>query len=267
MTKYKRSLAFISDIHAGSAYGLFPPSFRTKEGNIIEANSGQRALYAHWSKIPEILEDQEVDTIILVGDMIQGTHRKGFGQGNVVVSTNEQAKVAYKLLKPICKGRKVYGVSGTEYHDAKEYRIEEAITTALEGKHYGYILNLDIEGTDRSYNIAHGSSQSMIYRETVAAREVLFAREAEALGKAPHYDAIVRGHNHIFRHLDLPKCHYILNPCWQALKPDNYTLKNYFKYMPDFGFVTVGIDSYDRQHVLHWLLDEPVNISDFMRSG
>jgi hypothetical protein len=106
----------------------------------------------------------------------------------------------------------------------------------------------------------------MIYRETVAAREVLFFREAEALGKLDHYDLIARGHNHIYRHLDLPKCHYVLCPCWQAIRPDPYTLKNYAKMLPDIGFVIVAIDKGDRQHVLHWLMDEPVRISDFVRS-
>jgi predicted MPP superfamily phosphohydrolase len=245
---------------------MLPPGYINREGNPVGQNPGQEKMYAFWVECAAICDEWQVDTVILVGDLIQGLHRKGFGAGNVLTTLDEQAAAAIELLAPLCEDRKVYGVSGTEYHDSRESRKEKDIIETLGGEYCGYIINGEIEGTNRRYNIAHGASQSMIYRETVAAREVLFMREAEALGKLDHYDAIIRGHNHIFRHLDLPQCHYVLNPCWQALRPDNYTLKNYAKMLPDIGMTIIAVDTDDRQHILHWLMPEPVRISDYVRT-
>jgi len=263
---FKRVLAFFGDLHVGSAYGLFPPQWEISAGNTIQQNTGQAKIWEFWLKALQTCKEWGVDTVLLLGDLIQGIHRKGFGAGNVLVEIDQQKDCCTSVLEPLCEGRKVYGVSGTEYHDAKELRADKDIIESLEGTYCGYIINGEIEGTNRMFNLAHGSSQAMIYRETVAAREVLFFREAEALGKLDHYDLIARGHNHIYRHLDLPKCHYVLNPCWQAIRPDPYTLKNYAKMLPDIGFVIVAIDKGDRQHVIHWLMPEPVRISDYVRS-
>jgi hypothetical protein len=263
---FKRVFAFLCDFHFGSAYGLFPPEYKLESGTVIKQNPGQKKLWVFWEKAKLICDEWKVDTVAFLGDLVQGVHKKGFGAGNILVELDDQADCAEEVLHPVCKGRKVVGVSGTEYHDAKLLRIEKRIIENLGGQYCGYIINGVIEGTKRRFNLAHGSSQSMIYRETVAAREVLFFREAEALGKLPHFDLVARGHNHIYRHLDLPKCHYVLCPCWQAIRPDPYTLKNYAKMLPDIGFVIVAIDKDDRQHVVHWLMPEPVRISDFMRS-
>jgi len=263
--EFKRVLAFYGDTHVGSAYGMLPPGWKTSEGNLIKQNLGQEKMWGFWEECLVICNKWGVDTVILIGDMIQGLHRKAFGAGNVLVTLDDQSDAAVELFKPVCKGRKVYGVSGTEYHDSREIHVEKTIIEELKGIYCGYIINGEIEGTNRMYQIAHGATQAMIYRETVAAREVLFQREAEALGKSEHYDAMIRGHSHIYRHLDLPQCHYIINPAWQALRPDNYTMKNYAKYLPDIGFVIIAIDTDDRQHILHWLMPEPVRISDYVR--
>jgi hypothetical protein len=263
--EFKRVFAFYGDTHVGSAYGMLPPDWKTSEGNRIEQNKGQKKMWGFWEECFEVCRTWDVDTIILIGDLINGLHRKGLGAGNILVSLDDQRDAAIELLSPLCKGRKVLGISGTDYHDAREIRTEKTIIEVLGGKYCGYIINGDVEGTKRKFNIAHGATQAMVYRETVAAREVLFTREAEALGKLPHFDAIIRGHSHFYRHLDLPKCHYIINPAWQALRPDNYTIKYYAKMLPDIGFVILAIDMEGRQHVLHWLMPEPVRISDYVR--
>lgn len=263
--EFKRVFAVFGDTHVGSAYGILPPAYKTKEGNRIEQNQGQQKMWDFWEMCSGKCNEWNVDTILLVGDLIQGLHYKEFGAGNILVTLSEQAAAAIELLSPLCKDRKTYGVSGTLYHDSREIKVDKEIIETLGGTYCGYIINGEIEGTNRRFNIAHGASQAMIYRETVAAREVLFMREAEALGKLDHFDTIIRGHNHIYRHLDLPQCHYILNPAWQALKPDNYTMKNYAKFLPDIGFVIIAIDIDDRQHILHWIMPEPVRISDYVR--
>ena len=263
--KLKRSFGVFGDMHVGSAFAILPPNFKTERGNSVHMNPGQEQIYEYWSKAPGILKSWDVDTIILIGDLIQGLHYKRAGAFNILPELKEQKNAAEVLLKPLCKDRHVMGVSGTKYHDARDIELEQEIIKDLGGKYYGYVVNCDIAGTGRAMNVMHGKSKALVYRETSASRETLFFKEAEALGKLTKCDILLRAHNHFFLHIHRVKTHFVLNPCWQALVPDDYTMGNYAKWQPDIGFSIITIDSGDRVNVMHFCMEEQIHITDYVR--
>jgi len=122
---------------------------------------------------------------------------------------------------------------------------------------HAWVINGKIEGTNRTINAQHGTSGAFIYRETAASREIMFFKEAAADGKLDKVDIIVRGHNHIFMHMDKPGKHYLINPCWQCLVPSGYAMKQYAKWQPDIGFTMIFIDMKDRISIMHFLYKTP----------
>lgn len=254
---YKRIIAFFGDIHAGSVGAVFPPDFTTKDGNAITLNKAQSALYEYWQDALQTCDEFGVDTIMLVGDLIQGGNRKENGAGCLPVALDEQVEAAKQLLSTLCAGRTVLSVRGTPYHSSLDMDAERQVAKAVGAKKHDWVINGKIEGTSRTMNVAHGTSGAFVYRETAASREILFFDEAFAHGKLDQYDLIVRGHNHIFLHLDKPGKHYLINPCWQTLTPSGYSMKQYAKWQPDIGFSMVLIDQKDRMQVMHFLYPTP----------
>lgn len=78
MTAEKKYL-FVSDIHAGSLYGLMRERTEivntlTGENSIVHANAGQRYLLKHWKDM--VRKVGEVDCCIINGDTCDGIQRK-----------------------------------------------------------------------------------------------------------------------------------------------------------------------------------------------
>ena len=264
--KYKRVIAVYSDMHVGSKYAIMPQGFQNREGNLIGLNDGQKYLLQHWNRCKKICDKHNVDTVILAGDLIHGLHYKRQGEGLMLSELEEQKAACLELLEPICRNRTVIGISGTDYHNSRDTKTEKQIIEMLKGTYCGYVMNGDIKYTKRTINVMHGSSGALIYRETAAGREMLFFKEAEALGKTIKADILLRAHNHFYLHMHRRSVHYIINPCWQILEPSQYTTRNYAKFQPDLGMSLLLIDSDDRISSWHFLTEETPHITDFVRN-
>ena len=266
--KYKRVIAVYSDTHVGSKYSILPHNFTTKEGNTIGLNDGQEYLLEHWNYCRKVCDRFGADTILLVGDLIHGLHRKKQGEGLILSELEDQKDACIKLFKPLCKGRTVIGVSGTDYHNSQDTKTEKQIIEDedIGGTYCGYVINGDIKGTKRTMNVMHGKSGAVIYPETVAGREMLFFKEAVYDKKLPKPDILIRAHNHFYMHLHKRGMHFIKNPCWTILEPSDYTVKNYEKWQPDLGMCLLLIDTEDRITCWHFYTEETPHIADFVRN-
>lgn len=264
MKKFKRVLAFISDTHIGSRFALFPPNFSFPEGNRVKLNAGQKKLYIYWKRFCRTCAQVGVDTVIHCGDAIHGNNPHGLGRSLMLPELETQADACIELLTPLVKGREFHLISGSLYHESREFQIHQYIARQLKGKFHGPIFNARIRGTSRVFNIAHGEGGSWIYRATMLDREGLFQLAAQAVGKIPKIDVCVRGHFHSFMHLHLPNQHLIQLPCWLSYTPDRVYLKSYGKMQPDIGGVIVLIDTEDRISVWHYLYPAP-RVIDFIR--
>lgn len=264
----KRVIAFLSDLHIFSRYALFPPEgYTTVEGMTINPSEGQEDLWGCYAEFCNICATEKVDTIVTAGDILHG--QNPIERGTMLVSPNmdEQVEMAVKVLRPLVQDRKLYMISGSGYHRSTVgHNPEKDVCDRLGGEWWGPLANAKFEPSEKIFNIAHGESAAYIYREMLMGREAMFQKWAQALGKIPKIDVVVRGHGHHFIYIHENDQHMIQLPCWMAYEPSRPYLKSYGKMQPDIGAVIVFIDDADRIRVWHYLYDCP-HIVDFVRSA
>lgn len=202
-----------------------------------------------------------VDTIIFMGDLIQGKNVKEFARDLVTADLEEQQEMAIQYLEPICKNRTVFGVSGTTYHKSVDTEIEKDVIQALHGTFMNKMAWLKIEGSKRILNIAHESATGTIYPYSTMEREATQIFKAYGEGKLPYKpDVIIRGHRHLFAHLHTTAYHFILVPTFQTWYP--FSTKYYGALQSDLGIAILFIDMQDRIIVHHYTQTMPINIGD-----
>lgn len=277
---FKRIIAMVADTHVGSRYSLFPDNYVAEDGSQLSAqrNKGMLTLLSYWYDFIDICNTWGVDTVILNGDMIHGTHRKEFGRDMLTTNLDEQKEACVDLLKPLCKDRIIHTFTGSPYHDSLDSRRHRDLARDLNGVakksvYHGHLANIRLQGqegladTERILNVAHGVSGASIYRTMVMDREGLFEAAAYGLGDLDFLpDVIVRAHWHTFIHIHLPKQHLIQLPCWAAWWPWKGSIVLYGKKQPHVGGVILFIDEADRIIVHHYLY-KPPRIHDYLKDG
>ena len=88
-----RRIGFISDMHVGCRYAIWPEYLETEEGNVVKQSAGQKQLLKSFGKFKEELDRNKVDTIIECGDAIEGKQMKDFG-ANLMIPELEYQKTA-----------------------------------------------------------------------------------------------------------------------------------------------------------------------------
>lgn len=265
--EYQRSIALLSDTHIGSRFGVCPTGYVTEATkNPIMANPGQENLAASFEKYWLKMEEMKVDTVFLIGDIMAGTNFKEQGVYMMTTDINEQVAMATLLLKKHCTNKKTYVWSGTPYHESRDYRIHESLAKDLGGRFMGSISNMMIVPSKKTVHVRHATTSALVYPETVLGRDIIFLKEAEALGKVPKVDAIITGHRHSYIEIHKASVHYISLPCWEAYTPYYKATMNYFKYQPDIGGGLMLLDTENRLRFMHFLYDCP-HISDVVVRG
>jgi hypothetical protein len=267
---FVRRIAAVSDLHLMSRYSLCPPDFMSKEENPLLPNPGQIQLYNSWKSFCKTCDEWEVDTVLLAGDLVHGQNAKERGTGLMTTSTNEQITVAKKVLKPFLKDRSSHWVSGSGYHNTHHgMGIEEDICEQLkEAKYdahwYGTVANLEIKPFGKIINLSHGGGSAAYYRETIAAREIIYGKAAQVNDKLPKIDMYVHGHYHWFCYMHQSNVHHLQLPSWIAYEPITLFTRNYTRYQPDIGGCLILFDHEGRITVWHFCYDLP-HVTDFVR--
>lgn len=252
-----RNIAFISDLHYGSRYAVFPPSM-TMQKQLFIPSPAQCQLNEYLEDFNARCTEMKVDTIVINGDTLHGQNYKQRGAGLITPDLDEQINIAVVGLQGIVKGRKLLMFPGSEYHKSTQgHNPEKDVCDRLGGQWMGMVANVQFAPSKRVFNIHHGQSSAFIYREMLMGREGLFTKWAESLGKIPKIDVIVRGHWHNFVYIHENQLHMIQLPCWAGFEPSRVTLKLYAKMQPDIGGVIVSLDEKDRIRVWHYLYDCP----------
>jgi len=256
--KIERSIAMISDLHVGSRYAICPDKFETAEGQWLIPSHGQVQLNESFRQFGEKCNELGVDTVLINGDLLHGQNVAENGIGLSSSNLDEQIAMGVEVLRPLVKGRKLLGISGSGYHkSARGINPEKSVIDVLGGTWLGPVCNGRFTPSKRLFNIHHGQSGAFIYREMMVGRELLFSKWAEGSGKLPRFDAIVRGHWHNFLHIHENDIHGLQLPCWMAFEPSKITLKLMPKMIPDIGGVIVRFDSEDRIVIWHYLYPVP----------
>lgn len=263
---YRRRIAVVGDMHVGSIFALWPEGYVTPEGNDLSAqmSKGQKGLLEYWNNFVELCnKDFKVDTVFLLGDLLQGVHRKEYGKDLMTADLADQMEACLKLLEPLCKGKRVAAVSGTKYHEAMDLRIYKTLARRLKGKYLGTLGHLRLRGTKLIFRLLHGDSSASIYRTTVMDRELLFQRAAENLGRIPPATVTVGGHWHWFAHLRFVDRQWVQAPAWMVWFPWKGT--NYARMQPDLGGVVLLVSDEDKVEV-HPVVFATINIADRVES-
>lgn len=234
-----RRIVCVGDTHVGSECGLWPDGFRTPAGNIISMNKTQIELWGSWLRFLNEEKVRTADRVLLLGDLCQGNNRKRWGAGTVTSDLSTQVRAAVELLRPLCRGKLVYGVVGSGYHDSLDVHLDELVIKELGGTCVGELANLRFKGFSHVLNVAHGVGGSALYSGTVADREGLMADLGAARGKIPKLTMIIRGHLHHYWYHEDHSISYLQVPCWQAWYPFRALLKSYGKRQPDIGGVVI----------------------------
>jgi UDP-2,3-diacylglucosamine pyrophosphatase LpxH len=261
--EYLRSVALVSDMHVGSVFGLCPERYVSGVGGEVSKamNAGQKQLLESWKDYVVRMKKFKVDTVFLVGDIFAGVNFAENGLHLITADMNEQLEMACELLKPLVGGTKVCVWSGTPFHDSRDFRIHKVLAEYLNGKFYGAVANVKLDGVDKIVNVAHATTDAIVYPETVLSRDIMFLKEAEALGKLPKINAVIRAHRHSYVEIHKHDLHYISLPCWEAFTPYYKAVKWYFKFQPDIGGAVMLADDQKRLRFMHFLYDCP-HISD-----
>lgn len=257
----KRRIALIADLHIGSNYAIMPCPFVTHDGKRIYPNQGQRQINQVFKWCADVMKYWHVDSIIFLGDLIQGSNKAELSRDLVTADLEEQQDMCIDYLTPICRNRKVIGISGTNYHKSQDTEIEKDIIEGLNGKFYDKMAWIKVEGTNRILNISHASAKSNIYPVSAMEREAVQMLKAYGSGKFKDKpDVIIRGHRHVFAHVHTTAFHFVLVPSFQVWYP--FQTAYYGALQSDIGICILFIDAKNRIIIHHYTASQPINIGD-----
>lgn len=244
----------VSDIHAGSIYGMLPPSFITFEGVEKVQNKGQKYLWECWLHFCTWAKTQKPDFVIINGDVIDGPQRKNHGAELSLPAPQDQGDAAIQTLRVLREAvgpTKWFFTQGTPYHVGDFGGHEEAVAMALGGTPYPSlgtgklcreILWLETEGAiiEASHHIACTSG---FYRLTALDREGQWSAIAgkDASKGIPKADVLIRSHVHHFARGEHASKDMFSTPCWQL--QTRFMRKNSNHRMhPDIGGILITLD-------------------------
>ena len=237
-------IVFISDVHVGSNYAVFPDRWINPEsGNEVIANEFQKRLFEHWRRLAEELNP---DIIVLLGDLIEGPQNKE-KFGTLTIQNIQHQIDAFEKIMQLWKWKELYVVRGTDYHVAeKGLQAEEiiaqdlgAVKTSKWGDRYSTTdLALEVDGV--AIHIAHHVGHSSVphYQFTPIVREGwIYKLYDQYHGR---YNLIVRGHVHYCRVAEVGDEFTIATtPCWQL--PTPYQKKKSSFILPDLGLLVCEV--------------------------
>ena len=247
-----RRIAFLSCTHIGSTVGLWPEVYEMPDGQRIGASDVQLQILEYFNDF-WTHEAAGADTIILLGDNVQGKNPKDWGLGSMTTDLDVQADVAIGMLAPHINGRKLIGVSGSKYHDSFDVKLDKKITEGLGGKFYYAMHNLKIKGPDIILNIAHGASSPTLYKATHDDRESMLM---SANSMTRDIDFVARGHWHYYQYIENSRRAFLRTPGWQCWYPAKFMIEMLGKKNNKLGAVTVDFGP-NRQYITYPRLYEP----------
>jgi hypothetical protein len=220
-------LAIVSDLHAGSTYGILPPGFHTRNGNEIGLNDYQKWIWDCWGDCWgwfDKLRGKEDYTLVMNGDAVDGFHH-----GTTEIWTNDESEhgiAAYHVLKePASKAASVFLTEGTESHTRGHehglaYQLKAKGSKVIMPKGSGGAwptLDISVHGTRIKFDHHIGTSMRS-YLEASQLGIVLGNMRSE-YARAGHDcpKVLVRAHRHRYGLFSDGYGMTVVTPAWQLL--------------------------------------------------
>jgi len=238
----------LSDLHAGSAFGLLPPDFISAENNHIMPNSGQEYLYKHFDGLLKRLAPRQIDFIVVNGDIMDGEQRKTNGDTLALHRLCDQREAAYKLLRPWQQAfpkADWHFVTGTRYHEVMPEVEQLTVMLFGEKKTVNRSLKLSIGDAVLSFN--HEISGTGDMKGNAMEKEIIRELTAMAEHGWEASDALIRSHLHTYRLLARQDKLCVISPCWQ-LQTDFMSRKSTTAMIPSLGAIVLDVDDGLKQY-------------------
>ena len=194
-----------SDTHCGAATGLTPPAWQTTE---LQATLW--SIFRGW-----IVEYAPYNSLILNGDLIDGTDARGGGTEQITTDRLKQCEIASEIIQGI-ECNDIHIVAGTPYHVGNSEDFERVIAGNVGAKFHdrGFFRVNGVE-----INCKHYISGSALphTRLTPLAREILQNRQWFLEGTEPLANVIIRSHVHHYEQIDHDGCLGFITPGLQSL--------------------------------------------------
>jgi len=245
----KKTIGFVSDLHVGNQCSIMPPVvvegvFGGREEH--EQNDLQKMLYGYWKKTVKFLG--KLDTLVVLGDLVDGVNEKADGLGTWTTNVNIQALGASELLSKI-KCKKGIVVGGSRYHIKKNPCGDElaALYRKFTFVPQDFILNVPRKGTPFRMHLRHESRESStFYPFTSLWNEMEMLRQKQK--QWGWVDGIARGHVHNYKFAEEGDAFAFTVPAWKMR--DEYATKN-VRWTPSIGGIklTVFDDDYSIERI------------------
>jgi hypothetical protein len=211
------------------------------DGETKQPNSAQREMYDAFAYVAK--QWHQPDKLILLGDMLNNPEHGDAGLGVWSANPLDWLKNIEQLIK-LFEAKETFIIRGTGRHvmigDKAPLPGEELLARQLnakkigQGRYYSAIKYMPDKWGFR-FHFAHHvpTSQTEWYLTTPLAKEgIRIQLQAKRLG---HVDAIFRGHNHYWDHIEFRSQHLISCPCWQL--PTEWMHKKSGEPLTDIGAV------------------------------
>jgi len=247
--KILRRIAFIGCTHLGSRFALWPRTVPATVEADIELAGIRHTILDYFYDFVEKVRAAHCDSVILLGDLIEGQNSKEYGTGLITSKVSEQLDAFIEVAKPLCEGRKTGIIEGTSYHvQLSGDPMEKHLCSQLNAEWLGFIVNKQMEPSKLVFNMAHGYGGGGTNVSTAIENEIKEMLIAEAQGSIPHIDVIVRGHLHSSdADVTMRGKRFIRVPCWKAFGDWKRMGHYYGRHQPIIGgkVVTVYDDYID----------------------
>jgi hypothetical protein len=182
--------------------GVMPEGFLLSTGQIAPLNDGQKYLNEIIAYALDGLPD-EIDHLILDGDMVEGPQKKDRGLELMETNLNNQARAAVAAVKPFAdRAKEITVVSGTAYHTGLGGTYEDMMGERLGAKAFGagFVTPWYKEAHSSGvyYDVAHKQSYTKARKGSPLERELsyMYERLARKGAEIPKYIIMARAHVH-----------------------------------------------------------------------
>ena len=229
-----KKILVIGDLHVGSNVSIMPDEVELGKKNIIRSNPIQKKIFQKWEEM--IDQVGNVNAVITMGDMVDGSDRKGGAKEMWTPDITQQVQTASDLLGMI-KTSKYIGVQGSYYHVGDNISSDESVLQRLDGT---YANELSVAVDTHRIHVSHDvgvSHSGTAYRTTPIAQQMMLAvLNRDEYGK---FGLILRGHTHYYVHVSFGGSQGVICPCWKGR--DAFAARRTLAFMPHLGYIVLNI--------------------------
>jgi predicted phosphodiesterase len=199
-----------------------------------------------WEDFQHQCDVEKVDTVIHVGDVIEGKQAKQFGAMLFTPEIDEQIEIAAQLLRPLVKNRKFRIIDGSKYHESDDTSVAKAVAQELKGDCISSAKITDaafyrVEGVGKTIFLQHGAGGNWMYQGGKMSKAMVWHGFASSRGKLPEADIYVNAHFHNYQKVEDSKKMAIQLPAWKIYEPSIIYKKDVPRMQADIGGVIMKI--------------------------